>query len=97
MASLQDNSNILRDAAHLQTQLRAFDGLVETRHAILRGRPNFRQHWIAMAVAYHLNGQLTEAKRTMEHYEAMLKVKRLSIITTKRRIFITTRSGSREA
>lgn len=72
--------NILRDAAHLQTQLRVFDGLVETRHAILRLRPNYRQHWIALAVAYHLNGNLHEAKRVLEQYEATLKVRSPPII-----------------
>ena len=63
--------NILRDAAHLQTQLRLFDSLVETRHTILKLRPTLRQHWIALTVAYHLNGNLSEAKRTLEHYEKM--------------------------
>ncbi|KAF5351177.1 hypothetical protein D9756_008406 [Leucocoprinus leucothites] len=69
----KDNLNILRDAAHLQTQLRIFDALIETRHTILRLRPNFRQHWIALAVAYHLNGNLAETKRVLEQYERTLK------------------------
>ncbi|KAH8102267.1 NMDA receptor-regulated protein 1a [Cristinia sonorae] len=69
----KENMNILRDAAHLQTQLRLFDGLVETRHTLLRLRPNLRQNWIGLAVAYHLNGSLREAKRVLEHYESTLK------------------------
>ncbi|KAF9443854.1 N-terminal acetyltransferase A, auxiliary subunit [Macrolepiota fuliginosa MF-IS2] len=69
----KDNLNILRDAAHLQTQLRVFDALIDTRHTILRLRPNFRQHWIALAVAYHLNGNLLEAKKVLETYERTLK------------------------
>ncbi|KAF7761513.1 hypothetical protein Agabi119p4_9505 [Agaricus bisporus var. burnettii] len=69
----RDNLNILRDAAHLQTQLRNFDALVETRYTILRLRPNFRQHWIALAVAYHLNGNLIEGKKVLEQYERTLK------------------------
>ncbi|KAJ7135988.1 NMDA receptor-regulated protein 1-domain-containing protein [Mycena epipterygia] len=69
----KENLNILRDAAQLQTQLRIYDGLVETRHTLLKIRPAMRQHWIALAVAYHLNGNLTEAKKVMEHYEATLK------------------------
>ncbi|KAI0084740.1 NMDA receptor-regulated protein 1-domain-containing protein [Irpex rosettiformis] len=69
----KENMNILRDAAHLQTQLRHYDGLVETRHALLRIRPNLRSNWIGLAVAYHLNGNLVEAKKTLEHYELILK------------------------
>ena len=71
---LQENLNILRDAAHLQTQLRIFDGLVETRHTLLKLRPALRQNWIGLAVAYHLNGNLSEAKRVLEIYESTLKV-----------------------
>ncbi|KAI0938433.1 hypothetical protein AcW1_001835 [Taiwanofungus camphoratus] len=69
----KENLNILRDAAHLQTQLRIFDGLVETRHTLLRLRPTLRQNWIGLAVAYHLSGNLIEARKVLEHYEATLK------------------------
>ncbi|THH29718.1 hypothetical protein EUX98_g4478 [Antrodiella citrinella] len=69
----KENMNILRDAAHLQTQLRLFDGLVETRHTLLKLRPNLRQNWIGLAVAYHLNGSLKDAKQVLEHYESTLK------------------------
>ncbi|KAJ7637139.1 NMDA receptor-regulated protein 1-domain-containing protein [Roridomyces roridus] len=69
----KENLNILRDAAQLETQLRIYDGLVETRHTLLRIRPAMRQHWVALAVAYHLNGNLTEAKKVLEHYESTLK------------------------
>ncbi|KAK7046670.1 NMDA receptor-regulated protein 1-domain-containing protein, partial [Favolaschia claudopus] len=69
----KDNLNILRDAATLQTQLRLYDALVETRHTLLKIRPTMRQHWIALAVAYHLNGNLVEAKKVLELYEATLK------------------------
>src|SRR6266550_6773849 len=58
----KDNLNILRDTAQLQTQLRLFDALVETRYALLRLRPNLRQNWLALAVAYHLNGNLVQTK-----------------------------------
>lgn len=71
---LQENLNILRDSAHLQTQLRIFDALVETRHTLLRLRPNLRQNWVALAVAYHLNGELDEARKVLERYESILKV-----------------------
>ncbi|EKM56495.1 uncharacterized protein PHACADRAFT_253657 [Phanerochaete carnosa HHB-10118-sp] len=69
----KENMNILRDAAHLQTQLRQYDGLVETRHTLLRLRPNLRSNWLGLAVAYHLNGQSGEAKKVLDHYEVSLK------------------------
>ncbi|PPQ74960.1 hypothetical protein CVT24_010284 [Panaeolus cyanescens] len=68
-----ENINLLRDSAQLQTQLRLFDNLVETRHHLLRLRPNLRQNWVALAVAYHLNGNLDEAKRVIEQYLYSLK------------------------
>ena len=76
---LQENLNILRDSAHLQTQLRIFDTLVETRHSLLRLRPNLRQNWVALAVAYHLNGEFDEARKVLERYESILKVSRAFI------------------
>ncbi|KAI0711428.1 NMDA receptor-regulated protein 1a [Earliella scabrosa] len=69
----KENANILRDAAHLQTQLRLYENLVETRHTLLRLRPNLRQNWIALAVAYHLAGNLAEAKNVLEQYERIIK------------------------
>ncbi|KAI0659393.1 NMDA receptor-regulated protein 1a [Cubamyces menziesii] len=69
----KDNINILRDAAHLQTQLRHYDALVETRHTLLRLRPQLRQNWIALAVAYTLIGNLTEAKHVLEQFERIVK------------------------
>ncbi|EMD34697.1 hypothetical protein CERSUDRAFT_86122 [Gelatoporia subvermispora B] len=69
----KENLNILRDAAHLQTQLRIYDSLVETRHTLLKLRPTLRQNWIGLAVAYHLNGNLKEARNVLEHYESTLK------------------------
>jgi N-alpha-acetyltransferase 15/16, NatA auxiliary subunit len=65
--------NILRDASNLQTHLRLYESLVETRLNILRIRPNVRQNWVALAGAYHLNGNLEEAKKTLENYEEILK------------------------
>lgn len=66
--------NILRDAAHLQTQLRLYDGLVDTRFLLLKLRPNLRQNWIGLALAYHLNGNFAEARKVLEQYERSLKV-----------------------
>ncbi|KAJ2925092.1 hypothetical protein H1R20_g11994, partial [Candolleomyces eurysporus] len=69
----KENLNILRDSANLQTHLRLFDSLVETRYTLLRLRPNLRQHWVALSVAHYLNGNLKEAKQVLENYETTLK------------------------
>lgn len=69
----QDNLNILRDAAHMQTQLRQFDALVESRQILLKYRANLRQSWGSLAVAYHLNGQLDSARKVLEQYERTVK------------------------
>ncbi|KII91268.1 hypothetical protein PLICRDRAFT_38004 [Plicaturopsis crispa FD-325 SS-3] len=69
----KDNMNILRDTAYLQTQLRIFDGLVDTRNTIVKLRPQLRQNWVALAVAYHLNGDPLNAKKVLEAYERTLK------------------------
>ena len=57
----------------MQTQLRHFDQLVETRQTLLKYRANLRQSWIALAMAYHLNGQLDPAKKVLEQYEATVR------------------------
>ena len=67
--------NLLNDAANLQTHLRLYDNLQDTRHAILKIRPNLRRNWVALAVAYHLNGNLPETLSVLEHYERTLKVR----------------------
>ncbi|KAG1885401.1 NMDA receptor-regulated protein 1-domain-containing protein [Suillus subluteus] len=69
----KDNFNILRDTAVLQTQTRQFEGLVETRHNLLRLRPYNRHHWVGLAVAYQLNGNLAEAKQVLEYTEGFLR------------------------
>ncbi|CAE6534150.1 unnamed protein product [Rhizoctonia solani] len=68
-----DNMNILRDAAQLQMQLRQFDQLVQTRHTLLSLRPTMRQSWIALAVAYQMNGDLEKANKVLVNYKSMLK------------------------
>ncbi|TFK61909.1 NMDA receptor-regulated protein 1a [Pluteus cervinus] len=69
----RENLNILLDAANLQVHLRIFDSLVETRHTILRLRPNVRKHWIGYALAHHLNGNPLEARKILQHYQIMVK------------------------
>ncbi|KAF8180397.1 NMDA receptor-regulated protein 1-domain-containing protein [Pholiota molesta] len=69
----KENMNLLRDSAQLQTHLRLYDNLVDTRHAILRLRPNQRQNWVALAVAHRLAGNPGEARKVLEHYQRTLK------------------------
>ncbi|KAH9477761.1 N-terminal acetyltransferase A complex auxiliary subunit NAA15 [Psilocybe cubensis] len=69
----KDNMNLLRDSAQLQTHLRLYESLVDTRHAILKLRPNQRQNWVALALAHHLNGNPQEARMVLEHYQRSLK------------------------
>jgi peptide alpha-N-acetyltransferase len=48
---------------------------VETRHNLLRLRPFNRHHWVGLAVAYQLNGNLAEAKEVLESLEGFLRVR----------------------
>ncbi|KAF2131503.1 N-alpha-acetyltransferas-like protein 15 [Dothidotthia symphoricarpi CBS 119687] len=71
---IEPNSiNILRDLALLQCQIRDYDGYVESRKKMVLDRPQLRQNWTALAVAYHLAGNLSEAENTLEKYEGTLK------------------------
>lgn len=70
----RENMNILRDAASLQTQLRMYDALVDTRATLLRLRPNVRQNWVALSIAHYLAGNVLQAKQVLEHYLGTLKV-----------------------
>jgi len=70
-----DSQQILRDLALLQIQMRNYDGLVETRKAILQSRPQLRQNWTAVAIAYHLGGQYEEAEKVLVKYESTLEGK----------------------
>ena len=72
---IKDNFNILRDTTVLQTQTRQFEGLVETRHNLLRLWPFNRHHLVGLAVAYQLNGNLAEAKEVLESLERFLRVR----------------------
>ncbi|KAL5514354.1 hypothetical protein ACEPAG_2442 [Sanghuangporus baumii] len=69
----RENLNLLNDAANLQTQLRHFDALQDTRELILKLKPNARKSWISLAVAYHLNGNLAAAKKLLDKYVEVVK------------------------
>lgn len=68
-----DSQQILRDLAYLQVQMRDYIGYIESRRTILQGRPQVRQNWTALAIAYHMAGNYTEAENVLNKYEATLK------------------------
>ncbi|KAH8830017.1 NMDA receptor-regulated protein 1-domain-containing protein [Flagelloscypha sp. PMI_526] len=69
----KDNQALLRDLAHLQTQLRQYDALIESRRVLLRSRPNLHQNWTALAVAFHLAGDLKSSEKILKTYSGMVK------------------------
>lgn len=68
-----DSQQIQRDLAILQVQMRDYQGYLASRHAMLQARPQMRQGWTALAIAYHLSGQLPEAENVLTAYEGTLK------------------------
>ena len=69
----------MKDAAQLQQHLRLYENLQESRWTILKSKPAVRGHWVALAVAYHLGGNLGEARKVLEMYEDTIKVRTFSL------------------
>lgn len=55
-------------ACRPQMQLREVDALIATRTQLLSMKPNFKQHWLGLAVAFHMGGQLDSAIATVDAY-----------------------------
>jgi len=68
-----DSAQIQRDLALLQVQMRDYQGYLVSRKAMLSSRSHIRQNWTALAVALHLNGELSEAEGVLTTYEETLK------------------------
>ncbi|KAJ8099188.1 NMDA receptor-regulated protein 1-domain-containing protein [Lipomyces tetrasporus] len=68
-----DNTNILRDLALLQCQMRNWEGLITSRKSILSQRPNVRQHWTGLALGYHMVKNYELAENILSKYEETLK------------------------
>ena len=68
-----DSQQIQRDLALLQVQMRDYSGYLTSRRAMLTARSHIRQNWTALAVAMHLNGDLSEAEGVLTTYEETLK------------------------
>ncbi|KAK8166713.1 N-alpha-acetyltransferase-like protein 15 [Phyllosticta citrichinensis] len=68
-----ESIQIQRDLATLQIQVRDYNGYIESRKTMVKSRPQIRQNWTALAVAYHLAGDYANAIDTLEKYEGTLK------------------------
>ncbi|KAF2145408.1 uncharacterized protein K452DRAFT_324414 [Aplosporella prunicola CBS 121167] len=68
-----DSVQIQRDLATLQVQIRDYQGYILSRKDMLKARPQLRQNWTALAVAYHLAGDYTNAIDILERFEETLK------------------------
>ncbi|KAK9493678.1 NMDA receptor-regulated protein 1-domain-containing protein [Lipomyces doorenjongii] len=68
-----DNTNILRDLALLQCQMRNWEGLITSRKSILSQRPNVRQHWTGLALGYQMVKNYELAENILSKYEETLK------------------------
>lgn len=70
-----ESAQIQRDLAFLQAQMRDFQGYIVSRTAMLQSKSSLRQNWTALAVAYHLSGNLAKAEELLKTYEDTLKEK----------------------
>ena len=68
-----DNVQILRDLSLLQVQLRDTRGFLETRRRLLTLKSTNKMHWIAYAVANHLDGKGAEAIKVIDAYGETVK------------------------
>jgi len=69
----KDNTQILRDLALLQVQMRDAGGFVDTRQKLLQLKPNNRNNWISFAIAHHLNKSHDMAVQVIEAYEGTIE------------------------
>jgi len=56
-----------------QVQMRDVQGFQETRHQLLTLKPTHRQHWMAYAIAQHLNGSRDLAVQVLNTYEGTIE------------------------
>jgi len=68
-----ESPQIQRDLAILQIQMRDYQGYLQSRLAMLQAKPQLRQNWTGLAVAYHLAGDLPDAENILTTYEGTLK------------------------
>lgn len=68
-----ESAQIQRDLAVLQIQMRDYQGYIQSRLAMLKAKPQLRQSWTALAISYHLAGDLKQAEHILTSYEQSLK------------------------
>ncbi|KAI9286969.1 NMDA receptor-regulated protein 1-domain-containing protein [Umbelopsis sp. AD052] len=69
----KSDMQILRDFALLQTQMRHYDALIETRTQLLQAKPTNPPFWIGVALAYQLVGKYDIAIQVLEAHESALR------------------------
>ncbi|GAB5591523.1 hypothetical protein Unana1_06423 [Umbelopsis nana] len=69
----KNDMQIQRDFALLQTQMRHYDALVETRTQLLQSKPTNPPFWIGLAIAYQLVGKYDIAIQVLEAHESGLR------------------------
>ncbi|RVX73101.1 hypothetical protein B0A52_02227 [Exophiala mesophila] len=70
-----DSAPIQRDLAHLQIQMRDYEGYISSRRNMLQQKPGIRQNWTALAIAHHLAGNYEDAQNVLTTFEDTLKIK----------------------
>lgn len=66
------NTPILRDLSLLQTQIRDYKGLKDSRLKYLESQPGYRANWTAVAIAHHLNKDYDSAVNTLAKIEGII-------------------------
>lgn len=65
--------NVLRDLINLQLYLRKYDAACQSRLHLLKLQPRIRYNWTAVAVAFHLAGNLSKASEYLAAYCDMIE------------------------
>ncbi|EPY52093.1 NatA N-acetyltransferase complex subunit [Schizosaccharomyces cryophilus OY26] len=66
------NTSLLRDLALLQSQLRQFKPLADTRNSLLQSNPGVRGNWSALAVAQYLRGEYASSFKILDAFESTI-------------------------
>lgn len=67
------NKQILRDLSLIQTQIRDYKNLKDSRQMYLENQSGYRANWTALAVAYYLNKNYSKSITTLANIEDIIK------------------------
>lgn len=67
------NTPILRDLSLLQSHIRDYKNLTESRLKYLESQPGYRANWTAVAIAHHLNKDYDAAVSTLAKIEDIIR------------------------